>query len=67
MKCLYCGMQISDHASADEKTWCWHKKCVKDFFHVNEMPVLDITKEQLEQLAKLCLIAWSCVILPLSS
>ena len=47
MKCLYCGMQISDHASADEKSWCWHKKCIKDFFHVKDMPVLDITKEQL--------------------
>lgn len=51
MKCLYCGMQISDHASADEKSWCWHKKCIKDFFHVKDMPVLDITKEQLEKLA----------------
>ena len=51
MKCLYCGMQISDHASADEKTWCWHKKCIKDFFYVKDMPVLDITKEQLEKLA----------------
>ena len=44
-------MQISDHASADEKTWCWHKKCIKDFFYVKDMPVLDITKEQLEKLA----------------
>ena len=51
MKCLYCGMQISDHASAVEKSWCWHKKCIKDFFHVKDMPVLDITKEQLEKLA----------------
>ena len=27
------------------------KKCIKDFFHVKDMPVLDITKEQLEKLA----------------
>ena len=38
-------------SSADEKTWCWHKKCIKDFFYVKDMPVLDITKEQLEKLA----------------
>ncbi len=34
-----------------EKEWCWHKKCVKKFFHTDELPVLDITKEQLEILA----------------
>lgn len=50
MKCLCCGKLISDMASAAEKTSCWHKKCVKSFFHVDEMPVLDITKEQLEKL-----------------
>lgn len=51
MKCLCCGKQILNTASAAEKTWCWHKKCVKNFFHVDELPVLDITKEQLEKLA----------------
>ena len=50
MKCLCCGKQIRDYASVAEKSWCWHKKCVKDFFHVNEMPAFDITKEQMEKL-----------------
>ena len=34
-----------------EKEWCWHKKCVKRFFQTDELPILDITKEQLEILA----------------
>lgn len=51
MKCLCCGKEISERESVAEKTWCWHKKCVKSFFHTKEMPRLDITKEQLEKLA----------------
>ena len=51
MKCLCCGMKLSNYASTDEKIWGWHKKCVKKFFFVDEMPVLDISKEQLEKLA----------------
>lgn len=48
MKCLCCGKMISQNASESEKKWQWHKKCVVNFFHTKEMPVLDITKEQLE-------------------
>ena len=51
MRCLCCGKTITENASTREKEWCWHKKCIKDFFHVKDMPVLDITKEQLEKLA----------------
>lgn len=51
MKCLCCGKAISDHALTVEKEWCWHKKCVKSFFQTDELPLLDITKEQLEKLA----------------
>lgn len=51
MKCLCCGKRIANSASDVEKKWCWHKKCVRNFFQIEEMPVLDITKEQLEKLA----------------
>lgn len=51
MKCLCCGKTIRENASNAEKEWSWHKKCVKSFFMTEEMPFLDITKEQLEMLA----------------
>ena len=51
MRCLCCGKTITENASTREKEWCWHKKCVKKFFHTDELPILDITKEQLEILA----------------
>ena len=51
MKCLCCGKTITAHASESEKKWQWHSKCVKKFFQTEEMPVLDITKDQLESLA----------------
>ena len=51
MKCLCCGKVITKNASESEKKWQWHKKCIKKFFHTEEMPVLDITKDQLEVLA----------------
>lgn len=51
MKCLCCGKTIMQNVSESEKKWQWHKKCIKKFFHTEEMPVLDITKDQLEALA----------------
>lgn len=51
MNCLYCGKPIANTASADEKNWCWHKKCVRKFFLTDELPFLDISKHQLEKLA----------------
>ena len=50
MRCLCCGKIIAENASESEKMWRWHKKCVRKFFHTEKMPVLDITKEQLEML-----------------
>ena len=52
MKCLCCGKPITNSATNVEKEWCWHKKCVKRFFQTDELPILDITKEQLEILTK---------------
>ena len=51
MKCLCCGKPITNSATNVEKEWCWHKKCVKRFFQTDELPILDITKGQLEILA----------------
>ena len=52
MNCLCCGKTITDAASSAEKEWQWHKKCVKKFFQTDTLPILDITKEQLETLAR---------------
>ena len=51
MKCLCCGKTITNNASGLEKEWCWHKRCVRNFFQTEELPALDITKEKLEVLA----------------
>ena len=50
MKCLCCGKEIVSNGLESEKKWQWHKRCIKNFFHTEEMPVLDITKDQLEVL-----------------
>ena len=52
MNCLCCGKTITEAASSAEKEWQWHKKCVKKFFQTDTLPILDITKEQLETLAR---------------
>lgn len=51
MKCLCCGKTITNNASGSEKEWCWHKRCVRNFFQTEELPAVDITKEKLEVLA----------------
>lgn len=51
MKCLCCGKRITDHASESEKKYQWHHRCVKKFFQTEKMPILDVTKDQLEALA----------------
>ena len=50
MKCLCCGKILTQSKSESEQKWQWHKKCIKKFFHTEKMPVLDITKDQLEVL-----------------
>ena len=51
MRCLYCGKEIQESASAHEKEHCWHAKCIMSFFGTIKMPQLDITEEKLEELA----------------
>lgn len=53
MRCLYCGKEIRESASANEKAHCWHAKCIKSFFGTTKMPQLDITEEKLEELANI--------------
>ena len=51
MRCLYCGKEIKDSASAHEKEHRWHSRCMKVFFGTSRMPELDISEEKLEELA----------------
>ena len=51
MTCLYCGKQIMENASAEEKVYCWHHKCIKKFFGTTHMPSIDISEEQIEKMA----------------
>ena len=51
MRCLYCGKEIKATATEDEKNSGWHSKFIKMFFGTKKMPILDISEEQLEQLA----------------
>ncbi len=51
MKCLYCGKLIKDTSTDAEKENLWHNKCVKAFFGTKKMPMIDISDEQLENLA----------------
>lgn len=51
MRCLYCGKEIKADATSSEKETCWHNKCVKKFFGTEKMPIIDVTKEKLDELA----------------
>jgi len=51
MRCLYCGKEIKDSASAHDKEHHWHSRCIKVFFGTAQMPELDISEEKLEELA----------------
>lgn len=51
MRCLYCGKDINQNASFAEKENCWHNRCVKKFFGTKMMPMIDITKDKLDELA----------------
>lgn len=49
MRCLHCNKELSENDLYELKNQ-WHKRCVKEFFGTEELPRLDVTKEQLEQL-----------------
>lgn len=48
MNCLYCGKEITKD---EDKKNNWHNKCIKNFFGTKTLPILDLSKETLEQLA----------------
>ena len=52
MKCLCCGKDLKANCSDVERENQWHNHCVKKFFETEELPILEVTEEQLEQLAK---------------
>lgn len=52
MKCLCCGKIIKESAAEVEKENRWHNRCVKAFFGTKQLPVLDVTDEQLNALAQ---------------
>ena len=45
MKCLCCGLELSNNATALEIQNQWHNKCVKKFFETTSIPCIDITRE----------------------
>ena len=51
MKCLYCNKPIADSATEQEKAQCWHTKCVKQFFGTAKFPLIDISDENLIEIA----------------
>ena len=51
MRCLCCGKDIIENATTDEKNNLWHRKCIKKFFGVNSMPIIDISESQMAKLA----------------
>lgn len=50
MKCLCCGKEIREAATASAPSAGWHKSCVRKFFGAGELPELDITDAALMQL-----------------
>lgn len=51
MKCLCCGKTFSDNSNNYDNNSNWHKKCIKSFFGTNTMPELDISENQLIEIA----------------
>ena len=51
MNCLYCNKPITDSATEHEKAQCWHTKCVKKFFGTTKFPLIDISNENLIEIA----------------
>lgn len=51
MKCLCCGKTIKENASEAEKIDQWHNSCVRKFFGTETLPKIEVSEQQLEQLA----------------
>ena len=47
MRCLCCGKDLDENEKKDE----WHKRCIKSFFNIPQMPELDISDKVLEKIA----------------
>ena len=54
MNCLCCGKALKTNCSEPEQKNQWHNHCVKKFFGTEKLPTLEVTEEQLEQLANEC-------------
>lgn len=52
MKCLYCNNPIANNATEQEKAQRWHNKCVKRFFGTTKFPLIDISDENLIEIAR---------------
>ena len=51
MKCLCCGREITEKASAQEHDAQWHSTCVRKFFGTATLPELDISEDTLIRIA----------------
>lgn len=50
MKCLCCGKTIKEDATEKEKGFCWHERCIKDFFDSPSFPEIDLSSEGIGKL-----------------
>ncbi len=50
-KCLCCNKELNETASLYELSAGWHEKCIKNFFGTKVLPELDVSEENLKQLA----------------
>ncbi len=51
MRCLCCNKVLSESATPYELSVCWHKKCIKSFFGTSLLPEVNISEQNLKQLA----------------
>lgn len=47
MKCLFCGKDIR----VSDEICGWHKRCIKQFFGISNMPQIDIDDQRLNEIA----------------
>ena len=51
MKCLCCGREFSDKATAQELEAQWHTACIRKFFGTSVLPELELSEETLKRIA----------------